>query len=112
MSYEAEWSEYRNRRRIFWWISLTYVPAVFTLGSIFRAFVRTDAVIGIVAVGWMIAFVVAGSRMTYWPCPRCGDAFFNTWWYHNPFASRCVHCGLRKWANEDSGPAEARKRIN
>jgi hypothetical protein len=24
-----------------------------------------------------------------------------TWWYHNSFARRCIHCGLPKWADED-----------
>jgi hypothetical protein len=52
-----------------------------------------------VAICWIAASVVAGVRAAWFPCPRCGKPFFASWWYRNPFARKCVHCGLPKWAN-------------
>lgn len=35
----------------------------------------------------------------WWPCPRCGEAFFVRGWPpHWPVVRRCLHCGLPKWA--------------
>jgi predicted RNA-binding Zn-ribbon protein involved in translation (DUF1610 family) len=53
----------------------------------------------VVAIGWMVFFVVAGNLVVRFPCPRCGKWFFAKWWYRNSFARRCVHCGLPKWAD-------------
>jgi hypothetical protein len=99
MEYEAQWTEYRRRRRVFWLIFVTYIPGVFLigvpLGNIFNS--ETPAVV--TALMWMAAFAIAGWRTTYWRCPRCRKRFFATW-YVNQFARKCVHCGLKKWATE------------
>jgi len=48
-----------------------------------------------------------------WTCPRCGNQFH--WKQYrfgrniNPFASRCLHCGLPKWAETDPDPALKQK---
>ena len=51
-------------------------------------------------------------------CPRCGELFFRKFddrpwrgaWQHNPFARRCMHCGLPKWAAVDPGPSPGEAR--
>jgi ketosteroid isomerase-like protein len=55
----------------------------------------------VIGACWMAAFVVTGWRAALFPCPRCHKWFFATWWYRNPFARKCVHCGLPKWANSE-----------
>jgi len=58
------------------------------------------------ASAWLIAFAVIGYRKWNFRCPRCAEPFFykfddRRWrmsWQHNPFALRCMHCGLPKWA--------------
>lgn len=52
----------------------------------------------------------AYSQYTYWLCPRCGEPFhYAIGWLgrlNNPFARRCVHCGLRKWAVDDTADSK------
>jgi hypothetical protein len=56
----------------------------------------------------LIKFVLVSAEYGYWSCPRCGKPFhyaerwFGRW--NNPFARRCVHCGLPKWVNSDPEP--------
>lgn len=48
--------------------------------------------------GFQHALSLAGVAL--FSCPRCHKWFFATW-YRNPFARKCVHCGLPKWANSE-----------
>ena len=57
----------------------------------------------VVAIAWMVFFVIAGNLALRFPCPRCGKWFFAKWWCHNNFARRCVHCGLPKYADPKTG---------
>jgi hypothetical protein len=54
-------------------------------------------------VGFSLLFYTWG-RCGWWPCPRCGRAFFawgprffNRDVGSNPFVKKCRNCGLRKW---------------
>jgi hypothetical protein len=96
--YTAQWAEYRRRRNIFLLMFLTYTPGVWLLGSILLRVFGKESGFFVVAICWMAAFVVTGSRMVYWECPRCGKWFHAKWWSSSPFARRCVHCRLSKWA--------------
>lgn len=77
------------------------------LGRILARMFGNDKGLMIVALCWMVAFAATGSRMIYWECPRCGKWFHAKWWASSPFTSKCVHCGLPKWAGAD---AEGNKR--
>ena len=69
------------------------------------------APIGAVILVWFVAFAVVGYIKTNFTCPRCGELFFHKFdarpwrrsYQHNPFARRCMHCGLPKWADRDVG---------
>jgi len=58
------------------------------------------------ALVWMLVVAVVGYQKWNFACPRCGEMFFRKFdarpsrrdWQHNPFARRCMHCGLAKWA--------------
>jgi hypothetical protein len=100
MASTNQWDEYRRRRNIFWLVWVTYVPGVLALGLPLRSLLSSDIPIYVVAVAWMIAFVVSGNWMTMWKCPRCRQAFFRTFWGGNPLATRCVHCRLPKWTSD------------
>ena len=63
----------------------------------------------VLLVVWILLvtnFLKAYSQYTYWLCPRCGEPFhYAIGWLgrlNNPFAPRCVHCGLRKWAVDNT----------
>jgi hypothetical protein len=97
MSDADEWTDYRRRRNIFWLVFVTYVPGVFALGLPLQWLVGSELPIYVVAATWLIAFIVTANRMGAWKCPRCGKAFFRTFWGQNPLARKCVHCRLPKW---------------
>ena len=58
-------------------------------------------------VVWFRFFFVSGEYV-YWSCPRCGKPLhYIARWYgrwNNPFARRCVHCGMPKWVDSDPDP--------
>src|SRR5262245_16597600 len=108
--YTAGWHDYRKRRLVFWAVFLGYTPGVFVLcvgiGLPIAAQLETqpDYLCYPIAGSWMLAFLIASLRVGLFPCPRCCKWFFATWWYRNPFARKCVHCGLPKWASSDGAP--------
>jgi hypothetical protein len=97
------WDEYRRRRNLAWFAFLGYVPVCFTVGMLSMRVFSTFTPAFVVAIAWMVFFVIAGNLALRFPCPRCGKWFFAKWWYHNNFARRCVHCGLPKYADPKTG---------
>src|SRR5438270_2757829 len=94
--YSIQWHEYRKRNRLFWFVFLTYIPAVLLIGLPLSWLFHSKLVAGIVAIMWAVAFMVTGNYRSYWKCPRCHKPFFQKWWYHHAFVERCVHCKLDK----------------
>jgi len=105
--YSDAWRDYRRRRLVFWAVFLGYVPGVMLI--LFAVGLPLSALSGIkpdyfaypVAGAWMLAFLIASVRLSWFRCPCCHKWFFATFWYHNPLAQECVHCGLPKWADSD-----------
>ena len=85
-SYSGAWRRYRGWSWTFWLAFLGYLPGM--------------------ALLWMVLVGAIGYRKFNFTCPRCGELFFRAFdprpwrqdWRHNPFARRCLHCGLPKWA--------------
>jgi hypothetical protein len=112
--YATAWRRYRAWSLAFWIVFVSYLPA---LDLVHRALARTDdsGVIFFLACAWLLAFALIGYRTSNFACPRCGELFFHKFddrpwrrvWRNNPFARRCLHCGLPKWAVASSGPAAA-----
>ena len=105
-AYSGAWRRYRRWSRAFWLVFVLYLPAL-ALGS--RALgwePDGGGKIFFAALVWMIAFSVIGYQKSNFECPRCGELFFRKFdarpwrasWEQNPFARRCMHCGLPKWA--------------
>src|SRR4051812_22992996 len=99
------WKKYRRLRAQAWVVCLggfvlelgLLAGMTLILGP--AGFHRTvPIVLGGIAVAWAVATMILGHRYQRWPCPRCGRPFGKTFWWHNPFARQCVHCGLRKWS--------------
>jgi hypothetical protein len=104
-SYVHAWS---HHRRWFWIAVLTcvlYLP--------FLAFMRWLAsTLGvsqkIASTLWMVVPTFAGLTAWQTRCPRCRELFFIPGLLTNPFARRCPHCGLPKWATRDPDQAAPR----
>jgi hypothetical protein len=99
-SHFAAWADYRNRRRWFFGIWLGGFVAVILLTGLFERLLG-DLAFDILGPAWFLSVAVAGLRLTLFRCPSCHHYFFCTWWYNNPFRSRCSHCGLPKWSEKD-----------
>ena len=94
--YRDAWDDYRRRRNFFLFIFLGYVPwgalVMFATGKL-----RLPQPAMLVLIGaWFVMYPVAAIRLNLWTCPRCGNPFYQRWWYHNSFARKCVHCGLAR----------------
>jgi hypothetical protein len=100
--YEPLWEDYRRRRRWKLVLFLSYVPVVGAFALLVVHLHAPEALIPASAICGMVAFAVAQVRVASWRCPRCREAFFRARWYHNGFAKKCVHCGLRKWSAHGS----------
>jgi len=105
----AAWRAYRRWSRAFWLAFVGFLPVLALADRVVR---RThgdaaNTTTLCLAVLWMIAFAVAGYKKGNFACPRCGKTFFRAWddrpwrrtWRSSPFARRCLHCGLPKWAD-------------
>jgi hypothetical protein len=105
--YIAAWKDYRNRRK--WWyiIWLGGTVLVILIGYSLSQLLQSDIPFYICGSILAITFIVASWRLSWFKCPRCHKWFFNTWWYHNQFVRRCVHCGLPKWCEENIDEANA-----
>lgn len=60
------------------------------------------------AGAWMLAFLFCGNRSGSFRCPRCGKKFFSKWPGYNSWSSKCLHCGLPKWAGSQRQPLHGR----
>jgi len=101
--------EWRQLRRVQRRLSIAGLEAVAVL---FFAFLSTLAprniskpLVFALLILWiwiLIRLLKVYSQFTYWLCPKCGQPFhYTVGWLgrvNNPFARRCVHCGLPKWS--------------
>src|SRR5262249_61963792 len=105
--YSEEWAELRRLRRR----GLIGVAGGVAIYGCFLPVAKFALWLGFALfVAWAVALGTlfwALMKIAYWLCPRCGKEFhgrrgtFNR--MSNPFARRCVHCGLPKWADPDPG---------
>ena len=97
---KTTWTDYRRRRLQFYsaWLG---GPVLISL----LAFIKermTPQILSFVfsALGllWMTTFAVTALRFQRFRCPQCDKLFFGTRRHVNPWARRCIHCGLPKWS--------------
>ena len=94
-------SQIRRRRRLHWIVFWTYMPGVALVFWLFG-----KRVFPWLPFAWMGALAVTGLHAAFSRCPRCGRQFAHTWFWHNSFTQRCLHCGLRLRATEAELRAE------
>lgn len=84
----------RRRRELLWLLFFTFLPGTVLVGNLLvRA---TGWAGGSSAVGylWMAAIGACIWRVGATRCPQCGERFHETPVLVNPWARRCMHCGL------------------
>jgi hypothetical protein len=77
-----------RRRRWVWGLFLSYMPAAVVAGLI------NETIGNCVAIGWTIACAGATGLHGFSRCPRCGRHCFVKTTRSNPWASKCLHCGI------------------
>ena len=99
--YEEGWRRYRKRRIWVLVIFVSYLPSIFLIGTLSQWLFKTRTPASVaIAAGWLL-FMIMAIRIQLFRCPRCGETFAGTWWYNwSFFASKCQHCGLRKFGQE------------
>ena len=115
--YAAAWRSYRRTSWAFWSLFVFYLPGLAFVSNAFGLTRDGGGTITVAALLWLLLFAVIGYRKSNFSCPRCGELFFHKFddrrwrrdWKHNPFARRCMHCGLPKWENS---PMEFAKNKN
>jgi hypothetical protein len=112
--YAAAWRRYQRWCWTFWLLFVLYLPALAILSRAMGWTRGSGTPIVVAAFAWTIAFGIVGYQTGNFRCPRCGELFFRKFddriwrrtWVQKPFARRCLHCGLPKWAGHDPGPHE------
>jgi ribosomal protein L37E len=99
--YEEQWERFRRINRLAFWVLCTYLPGSAIIGVPLSRLADSDWPLALVGATWLIAVLVTDRAAIRLKCPRCGKPFFHTWWFHNGFAKKCVHCGLPKRAKHD-----------
>jgi hypothetical protein len=107
--YSWEWAELRRLyRKVL--IVLAGLVAIF---GIFALVALADAPdwFGLpLFLGWAgagVTLFLTLAHIIHWSCPRCGNLFhaqYKVGHMANPFARKCIHCGLPKWADPDPDP--------
>jgi hypothetical protein len=98
-AYADAWADCRRRQRFALAVILGFVPGVFALASVLGLLTGGRVPFLAVGAGWFVLWFIAIIWMHSFPCPRCHRPFFQTIWYGNPLAQRCLHCGLPKWSS-------------
>ena len=94
-AYGQAWQSFKLRRHTVAALFLSYLPAVATVSLIARGVARdVESTSLVTALIWMGLTVAAAVWFSAFRCPRCGKFFTISWTLQNPFARKCLHCGL------------------
>jgi ribosomal protein S27E len=90
------WASFRRRRRLAWLGFLGWFPLgglTFAIsGWLFGPGAGVYPAVPLLV--WMAWMVIASNAFMNTRCPRCAKPLLRTWWYHNAFSRKCLHCGL------------------
>jgi hypothetical protein len=104
--YESAWKTYRGLRRNLILLWLLYVPSVVMVALFSNSLFRTTMPAMVLAVLWMVAFLIANMHFEQFLCPRCGNRFDKRAGAFAPrmwlFARKCQNCSLEKFGDSNS----------
>jgi hypothetical protein len=96
--FAAAWRSYRRRRRWFFGAVLGGVVIAALLTALSNWLTLGMVAFWVLGLPWIICVVVVALSLQLFKCPRCHQPFSNG----NPFAAKCLHCGLPKWSLQDT----------
>lgn len=98
--YVDAWDRYRMWARLRLVAFLGYLPFGVVVGTVGK-WIDLLPIAHLCIVGWFAFVAVTSVGSGFFRCPRCRKLFFCSVYWSNPVASRCLHCGLAKWATSD-----------
>ncbi len=102
-AYARRWHDLKRRRLLNWALFLGYLPGVaLIVVAMDRSAPGWHGADIYVVLSWMTAFLASAVYQSAFRCPRCGQRFFSTAGWHNPWARKCLHCGLPRGGGPDA----------
>ena len=97
--YQEEWEAYQKLWNPFLFTLIGQLAII--IGFIcFGAAVRRNLALYVpLECLWTLLFIIASIRLQKFRCPRCGEQFCSSGFYHNVFVRRCLNCGLPKFSS-------------
>lgn len=101
---DSRWQAYRRLR----WTARTGAVIAFVgimvVGVVGKSFSPGIGIVSaLLTIAGLLLYIVRSIQAQRFQCPRCGEHYFyrGSGWGTptNPFARRCIHCGLPKWAS-------------
>jgi hypothetical protein len=93
---DEAWRGLRRRSRVLWWLLLASLPGMALFSWLLDGAVKQSLLWPLVTLAFVAAIGVAGLRMASFVCPRCGQRYFEKWYFFKPLSSECMHCGLKR----------------
>jgi hypothetical protein len=95
--YRDNWRKYRKIRIAFW---VSFASLALGVALVYWAAPKNmfpPDLLDLALIVFAIPYLITYLKWAHWRCPRCGNFFSGVWWS----TSRCVFCGLRKFASTD-----------
>jgi hypothetical protein len=102
------WSGLKRLERIELIAIVTLIPGVYLLSALLELIGMPSTQQYSVPV-WLAAVFILDMKAMNFTCPQRKSKFFYKTWFKNRFTSKCLHCGLPKWAHEGQSPQEYRR---
>lgn len=105
--YREQWQHYKSFRKLLFLIRLGWVPIILGYILFVRAYGHfpPSEFLGF----YVMLYFAACICESVWTCPRCGKSFSNPMrffyrggGYKGGIAPECVHCGLPRYAADDT----------
>lgn len=99
--YEDRWNELRRFNRNDLIILISAIPGVAALAAVAKL-VGLTGTAPYIGGAWLVAYIVSSQATLGFKCPQCNERFFVRGGFRNGFSSKCLNCGLPKWALENN----------
>ena len=102
------WSRLKLLERIELTAICTAIPGIYLLDFLLERIGMSSMVHYIFPIWFAALFIFDIAAMNF-NCPRCEGKFFYRTVFKNRFTSKCLHCGLPKWAEDGQSPQEYKR---
>jgi DNA-directed RNA polymerase subunit RPC12/RpoP len=102
------WSRLKRLERIELVSIVTLIPGSYILNALLER-IGLPSMLGYSTSIWFATVFILDIVVMSFRCPRCERKFFYRTLFKNRITSKCVHCGLPKWAYEGQSPEQFKR---